>query len=116
MHQFYLMGFLLLQAAVPASASSLKGRIVHADGTPAAFLNVTAFVASELGNSISGPGARTVRTDESGQFQIPSLPPARYVIRAAVPGDVMAFYPGTPTAAEATAVTLGDVNIEPLTF
>src|SRR5262245_44837553 len=116
MHPLYLMGFLLIQAGVPSSTTNLKGRVVYIDGTPAAYLNVTAFAAPEAGKSISGTGLRTVRTDESGQFQIPSLSAGRYVIRAGVPGDVIAFYPGVAAAPEATVVTVGDANTEPLTF
>src|SRR4030095_8378659 len=79
-------------------AGALSGRILEEHGLPVDQWQVMA-VRIDVGKSAS----YTATTDDLGRFRVHSLPPGRYVIRAAQPAaaDEHVYYPGTTARAEA---------------
>ncbi len=78
---------------LPDGDQTLKGRVVHADGTPYRGL-VVLTAGMEAMSAMMGRGAAHVRpaqTDEQGRFEIPALSPGRYQLSAIVPGRMRAM-------------------------
>ena len=75
------LSVLLLRPASAATNGSLRGRVVDPAGAPLAGAILSVVSRSAAVSTGAGP------TDASGQFQVPSLPPADdYIVRATLEG------------------------------
>jgi hypothetical protein len=92
-------------------AGAVSGRILDAFGEPIADVAVTAwrvqFLTPAQRRVVS---TRSFRTNDLGEFRVYGLQPGQYFISASRTADALialpTFYPGTGSAAEATAVDL----------
>jgi hypothetical protein len=100
--------FLDSMPRIPAGSAAITGRIVHADGTPAAGVRVDVVLAP-VGSSppkfTESSGAYELRiaaaplvrlgfpTDSSGDYRIDGIGPGTYKVIATV-GDTGIYYPG----------------------
>lgn len=92
-------------------AGAVSGRILDAFGEPIADVAVTAWRVQYLTPAQRRVvSTRSFRTNDLGEFRVYGLQPGQYFISASRTADALialpTFYPGTGSAAEATAVEL----------
>jgi hypothetical protein len=96
--------FFLTQGNVNTSAGvgAITGRILSADGTPAAGVRVAA-VPSDLANlfRLDDGLFGITQTDESGRYRLEGLPPGQYRIVAGLL-ELLTYYPGVKDGSTAT--------------
>jgi hypothetical protein len=99
----------------------ISGRLVDEYGDPmaGASVRVERVVFSKGRRRLVGAGSSSSLTNDLGRYRLFGLPPGRYLIGAVVgeddafqhtadwPGYARTFFPGTPTAADAQTVDLG---------
>jgi len=101
------------------SASTMTGRVVDENGDPVEDATVSIYTMTIVGGRrrlVSGGTNR--RTDDVGRFRLFSVDPGEYVLAASaastgahrLPGYAPAYFPGTPSLADAqvVAVKTGD--------
>jgi TonB family protein len=81
----------------PSGTSTISGRILGADGSPAYEVVVSAL--SPVGSAI----VRTV-SDKLGQYRLEGIPPGSYHIQAGLTG--VTYFPGTTALKDAVAITI----------
>lgn len=111
------IGILLFQTPAPRPpASVISGRMVFADGAPAAGMVVVPVRVPESGQQAAPPPFPS-RTNAMGAFRFLNLPPGRYFIRMGANGEAFIYYPGVATESDATVVTVtAGTNINDLNF
>jgi hypothetical protein len=101
------------------SASTMTGRVVDENGDPIEDATVSIYTMTIVGGRRRlVPGGTNRRTDDFGRFRLFSVDPGEYVLAAAtastgahrLPGYAPAYFPGTPSLADAqvVAVKTGD--------
>jgi hypothetical protein len=97
----FLLGlFLLAQGAIAPAGGVITGRLLNADGSPAAKVRVSVMpVQDVLGLS------NLSETDAAGNFRIQDVAPGRYYIVAGFL-EIPTFYPGTRDVSAATIVSV----------
>ena len=98
-----LLGFCLVQA-LSGQTGAIRGQIVFSDGTAVPAMTVTAIPVA-MADTPVGP-ARTTRTDESGNYQLPNIPAGRYRIRATIATNSFIYVPGVIKEDEAATVVV----------
>ncbi|HEX4998635.1 MAG TPA: hypothetical protein VFY29_10430 [Terriglobia bacterium] len=110
MIQFTVAALLIMQtlAAPSARSGAPEGRILSAEGQPAAAIRVFAIPADAgVARKTDLRIAAITQTDEAGHFRLDGLAPGRYYI-AAGPLNAWTLYPGVTELSGAIAVSSGD--------
>ena len=116
MQELFLISLLLIQAAAQPPATSITGRIVFPDGTPASGLVVQAVPVSEVQDpGLFIKGSTLGRTDGAGAYKI-QLASGSYYLRIRDGRGGFTYYPGVPALPDAVVVRTTDTPIENLNF
>lgn len=107
-----LLAFLLLLQGISAGTTRggmVEGRVVTADGTPAARTRVALQVVAEsVAAAAEAPVLTSIgQTDEAGRYRLEGVTPGRYYIVAGRV-DLPTYYPGAITQSEARVITVSD--------
>jgi hypothetical protein len=82
--------------------ASMSGRVILlTTATPVPGVAVEAFTTADVANAVA-----TTATDSKGQFILPNLPDGSYKLRFRGAGFVQLWYPGAPTDADASTITV----------
>lgn len=110
------------------AAGVIAGRILDEDGAPFAGATVDALINRVQNGSDALFSVATAQTDDRGQFRLFGLAPGSYYVSAADPAFVRVsspkgvlhysptYYPGTPLADQARAITVGAGTPPPVEF
>ena len=102
------LSILLAQAPIPRiDTGTVTGVVRLPDGTPAVGVRVAAMVPPDRGFNPGNASELTAigKTDDSGRYRLEDVPPGRYYIVAGRV-DAPTFYPGVPSMAGATALSV----------
>jgi hypothetical protein len=95
-------------SAAQSGASSISGRVVYPDGTPAAGVRVSAIAEpqeKELGSNVYAALSLS-ETDAGGRYRLENVPAGRYLVVATGKIDLPTYYPGVSDVARASVVTV----------
>ncbi len=108
LHLLLISAMFFAQAAVPSQGSgTVTGRLLLADGSPAAGVRVSTMSVPESGRPAAEVPALSnlTETDGSGRFRLENIKAGRYYIVAGLL-DYPTYYPGTSVAGDARIVNI----------
>jgi hypothetical protein len=105
----FILAALLIQGLLRPQADQgvITGEVRSLNGAPAAGVRVAALEAPPAGEPITSVSimASLAQTDSNGRYRLEGIPPGRYYIVAGAV-DFPTFFPGVPSPARATALTV----------
>src|SRR6185436_20219159 len=99
--------FVAQVTAAPQGTGTVTGRLILADGSPAAGVRVSTMAAPDSGRPATEVPALSnlTETDNSGRFRLENIKPGRYYIVAGLL-DYPTYYPGTSVVGDARIVNV----------
>ncbi len=91
--------------AVSQTSTSISGRVLNRDGSPAVNIRVMAVSAQDSSLQVGREIVSFAQTDATGNYRLEDVPTGRYFITAGIV-EAPSYYPGVADSACATAVTL----------
>jgi Carboxypeptidase regulatory-like domain len=118
MTHLLLTVLLAVQVSTLGQTGTIQGRILSADGIPAAGLRIAAQAVPDDSSANRSPNvmAAIAQTDSAGRYRLDAVPAGRYYITAGLV-DSPTYYPGVVEIAEAKAVAVkGDAGLTGIDF
>jgi hypothetical protein len=107
MTAFWFAAILILQSQIPAQVQpgTVTGRLLSANGTPAAGIRIAAVPVDSEAQAGAAVLFGISQTETDGRYRIENIPPGRYYIFAGLL-EFPSYYPSATTLERATAVTV----------
>ena len=118
MTHLLLTVLLAVQVSALGQTGTIQGRVLSADGTPAAGLRIAAQAVHDDSSANRSPNvmAAIAQTDSAGRYRLDAVPAGRYYITAGLV-DFPTYYPGVVEMGEAKAVAVkGDAGLTGIDF